>query len=598
MRCATPGYLNHSSGYARNTTCSRRHRWHARARSMWAAAGCLLSVLTLITLGACAPHDLQGPYQPTVAVDEEFSNAGNANAPGRKEGDSVRDASPATDAGASATPWYRTFNDDALTRLVTQALTDNLDLRQAWQRLRQAELTARIAGSTLYPQLSAGANANTQYSDTQSTSAPAASASLLQGNWSDSHDVSANLNWQLDLWGKIRAGAQAEEATTDATRADMDNTALLLSSNIVRTYFDLQTQQALRQRVEEQITTNRQFLELTVWRKATGQGTILDVQEQEQQLLATQAELSDIASAAAQHEHTLALLLGQSPVRHRYTPQSPLPELPPLPDIGTPEALLQRHPLVRAAYARLKAADHTIAAQLAEQLPDLSITSSYQLSSAALGSGLENTVFSAVASLTQSLFDAGRRAYSTERSREAFKERLYGFTQTYLTALKDVEDALAKEKYAREKLESVHVQRLLAKKNLTEAQYQYSNGTTDYLRVLTILSQLHTLERQEITAKRTLLDARVALHVALGSPVPFAPEPAEATEAVHTIDITDTDTADTTDTSTDTDTNTNVDMGTDIPARNETTEKTDDNTPPARHNADNATPEATHKNER
>ncbi len=468
----------------------------------------VLAIFICLPLLACSPHQLQEDYAPKVSIEEQFSqqNAINQKDPHHREN------------------WLHSFNQQDLNSLYQQAKQNNLTLQQAWKRLNQAALTARIAGAALFPELGINASASGQDIDISSRN-----GTVVFGNgWSDEASVTGVLSWQIDLWGRIRAGNRQARALANASAADLRNTDLTLSAGVTRAYFDLQEQIALKNLLNEQIRTSKQFLELTNLRKSTGRGSILDIKQQEQQLLALQSNLPTLNLTIEQTQHSLAILLGQSAISYTYEPVTGLPDLPPLQTLGTPQNLLQQNPQLQAAYNRLKAADHNIAVELADRLPSLSFSASYDISSSNLGSPLENTIFSLSGAIAQSIFDAGRRKNETKRAREAFEEEWLAFSQVYLTVIGDVENALAAEKRLLETLQNTQQQIIAAEITLREAQAQYISGLSDYLNVLNALGTLQNLQREHVQQQRNLLDARINLHLALGGPLPWSEKGTEA----------------------------------------------------------------------
>lgn len=209
-----------------------------------------------------------------------------------------------------------------------------------------------------------------------------------------------------------------------------------------------------------------------------------------------------------------------------------LPELPPLPEAGLPADMLASRPDVRAAQARLAAADYRVAAAVADRLPSLSLTGSAGYSAVRSQDLWNSQAWSMAASALAPVFDAGRRAAEVSRTKAKVDEALALYTQTILTAFREVEDALVQERKQREYVESVREQLDLATSTLREARERYSNGLSDYLPVLAAVQSHHQIERELVSARRQLISFRIQLYRSLGGSWPrdLVPETGTAGE--------------------------------------------------------------------
>ncbi len=459
---------------------------HLRGRlALTLAAGMLAT--------GCSPRALREDTDPGVPIPEAFAAA---------------DALPSEVTAPD--DWWTAFDDPGLDRAVTEAFEANRGLQQAWARLAQAESQATVAGSFLYPEVNIDSSAGRSKSVFNLTG---------QSFYNNRYAVGLGLSWELDLWRKIANRAEAATLAAVAGRDDAENTALLLSGSVTDTWFSIQAQAALLSLLNEQVETSRKFLELVELRYGRGVGTALQVLQQRLQFESVESEIPDVRSRYLTARNALAVLLGMPPESLEASglaPDAGLPELPPTPELPSPRDLLARRPDLRAALARVAAADREAAAAVADMLPSvrLSLTGGFQ--SIKADSLFDDTVWSVAGSLVQPFFDAGRRGAEVDRRDAILRERLEAFSERYLVALREVEDALVRERNQLDLLDRVRTQVATARATLTESELLFVNGQSEYLDVITAIQALQRLQRQEISVRLGLLSNRAALHLALG----------------------------------------------------------------------------------
>ena len=164
----------------------------------------------------------------------------------------------------------------------------------------------------------------------------------------------------------------------------------------------------------------------------------------------------------------------------------------------------------------MEAADREIAVAIADLLPAVRINVSAGFQSGNTSSLFDDTVWNLAGGLVQPFFDAGRRDAEVRRNRAVLVERLEAFGERFLVALREVEDALVRERNQLELLDRVRGQVETARKTLVESELLFVNGQIEYLDVITAIQTLQRLERQEIAVRQGLLANRATLHLALG----------------------------------------------------------------------------------
>ncbi len=410
--------------------------------------------------------------------------------------------------------WWETFEDEDLNRLIESGLTASFELRQYVARIEQATALARQAGARLYPSL----DFDTGYELEWDGETGADESRDRQ----ETSSLGFLLRWELDIWGRLSSLRRAEKLEVQATIEDWLGARLLLSTAIAETYFEIQEQRRQLEVIREQIKTNETLLKLTSLRFGQGQSSIVDVLQQREQLEATLARVPQTEARIGQLAYSLDILLGRPPGEGNVVTSHRLERPSPLPSVGIPALLLTRRPDLKAAQKRVLAFDYDVGAAVADQLPTLTLGGDINWTG---DPGFGDAVTTVFAGLAGPLFDAGERRSEVAFRKARLKEALAGYSDQYLSALFEVEAALLEERKNAEQLVLVEQQLITAQKLLSEARNRYSQGLTDYLPVFTSLSIVQNLERDVVSARRSVLSARVGLHRALGGPMLNADPP-------------------------------------------------------------------------
>jgi NodT family efflux transporter outer membrane factor (OMF) lipoprotein len=415
-----------------------------------------------------------------VQTPSDFSRSGSASVPDR---------------------WWKTFDDPALNSLVNSAIEGNFTLKTAYQRLEAARAVVERSSASLYPSLDATASASTSRGGSAGDQ--------------ESFSLGFTADYELDLWGRIQANIQAEQFRLEATRADYKTAAISLSAEVARTWYQLVESRRQMNLINDQIETNQQVLELIKSQFGTGQVASADLLRQRRLLESTREQLTSVEAQVDVLEHQLAVLLGKPPQTEIAHDKATIPEVPPLPKTGVPIQLLQRRPDVRSAFLQLKAADRDLAAAITNQYPRLTFTASLGTSDNDASELFDDWARSFAGNLMVPLLDAGQRDAEVSRARAVKKQRLYEYGQAMLTALQDVENSLVREREQVETIKSLRKQLELTQETVNRLQTQYFNGAVSYIEVLNALTEEQQLRRDLITARRLLVEQRIALYRAL-----------------------------------------------------------------------------------
>lgn len=444
----------------------------------------LVTLIASLLLAGCTLTEAVAPPTPVLPDAWTESAAGG-------------DAAP-----VSAT-WWQAFGSARLDRLVQEAIEASPELHIQTERMVQAELALQAAGAALFPNLSLGGDSGWQHSSTRNT----ARSSALQ----------LALGYELDLWGGLGAARASAEAGFAASRHDRAAARLSLTASVASSWFH---SLALKQRLDiahDNLAIAERVLNIVKARFRHGAASAMDVSRQRTTVLALRAALDPLQVESRQTRRALALLLGrlphQSPADDEALEALMVPSIAP----GLPAELLLRRPDIAAAEARLLAAAADITVARARMLPGLSLSAAAGLSSDQV-LALGNPVYQGALSLglVQTIFDGGEHRSRVGLSRSRQRELLASYRLSLLSALKEVEDALAS--LARDSGQETAQQAIVAeaRRTLRLAEVRYREGADELLSVLDAQRTLFAAQDQLVRLRLERLLSAVTLYKALG----------------------------------------------------------------------------------
>ena len=398
--------------------------------------------------------------------------------------------------------WWEDFDDAELSEFIETALQDNFTLRAAYERLSQARALARLEEAEKSPTLDlrvGGTGRDGSDSDRQGEI-----------------NLGLQASYEIDLWGRIRSGIEAERLEADATAEDYQAAAVTLSAEIARSVYQLTEAVSQLELLEEQLKTNQDVLLVIEGRFSIGQSDAADVLRQ-RQLVEANTEQQIITRASIELlEHQILVLLG-SPPQGRLEVDQPefFPEIAELPEIGLPSDLLQRRPDVRASYLRLQSADALVAVAVKDQYPTLNLGAVVTTVADNPSDLFDSWIGSLTAQLLGPIIDGGRRRREVERTVAVRRQRLAEYGDTVLSSFQEVEDALTLERHQIDRVESLKRQLALAQMAYIELRNQYLNGAADFIDVLAAVQNQQGLERSVLAARLMRIEHRIALHRAI-----------------------------------------------------------------------------------
>ena len=455
-----------------------------RLRFAWA--------LGAICLSACnVGPDYQPPRQPMPAAWSSTS---------------TNEASVSVQEPIEIDAWWTAFNDEELDSLVRRAVTSNLDVEAAAERVRQARASVGVARAGYYPTVDASGSYTYSRLGTDST----------QSLW----QVGLDALWEIDIFGGTRRSVEAANANLEAAVEDRRDVLVTLLGELATDYFALRGfQQELviaRQNLEVQVRNAK----LTRDKKKLGTGTGLDVAQSDAQVASTRAQIAAFEELRQQTVFAISVLLGLAPASlvQELAPLGMIPEPAGVLAVGIPADLLRRRPDIRRAEQQLAAATAEVGVATADRYPKFSLAGTLGLQGnrvQSLGT-LNDRFWSIGPAFTVPVFDAGRISSNIEVQSSIQAQALTVYEKTVLAALQEVESALvgfAREQERRAALADA----VTANQRAFEiASNRYSHGVTDFLAVLDAERSLFISQDALVQSNRAVGTNAIALYKALG----------------------------------------------------------------------------------
>ena len=472
---AGPSRDRHEAAPLTTTECKEKVRY----RLAWISG-------TALTLSACAAGpDYRAPQTGALGVPATYS-----------AGDS------AALSEAQLGQWWTRLNDPTLSALIDQAVANNLDVVQAQARLRQARESLIQSNASLLPQLSGSATGGRNYSSQDAGGRLDANGNPIGGgggNWSSSYSARINASWQLDLFGELRRGREAARADLEASGFDLATVRMTVISELVNNYVQARLAQARLKVARETQAVQRDNYQIASWRLQAGLVSSLDEQQARAQLAQTNATIPQLEASLKGSLNRIAVLTGQAPGDATRTLETPAPIPQPSTDIATgiPADTLRQRPDVRSAERALAAATARIGVAQAQLYPSLGISGNIGTTSNAFSQLFELITGGVFANVAQTIFDGGRLASQVRAQKAATDAAFAAYKQNVLSALEDVENAMASLTSARARKAEFAIAYDASNNAAILARSQYQAGLIDF----------QTLSNSE----NTLLNARNSL---------------------------------------------------------------------------------------
>ncbi|GGI55183.1 RND transporter [Oxalicibacterium solurbis] len=474
----------------------RRPRW----RSHWRSAAAPAVLAALLALGGCAVGpDYQRPDAPVAQAwkTEPGWQAGNP-----------RD-------GELKGAWWEIFGDTQLNALQEQALKNGQTMVIAQTRVEQARAQANVANSAYFPQigLQGGVTRNRTSAERPLSNRNSVNSSIVQNDFNAAFTV----DYEVDLFGRVRRQAEGATASMEQAQADFENTRLVLTAELAADYFALREADAEIDLLRQLLASQNKALDYISAQHELGAVSGLDLNQQQGLTAATQTQLTLLEDQRARYQTAIATLIGVPAPDFTLASNPVLVHVPAVP-LTAPATLLERRPDVAAAERAMAAANAQIGVARSAYFPSLFLSGLVGSDANKIGN-----LFTAPAALwaigvsaTQTVFDGGRIGANVDFAEAGYRQAVAGYRQSVLTAFQEVQDGLNTDAALTQAGASAKIAADSADRSLGLSIDRYQSGVAANLEVVVAQQTLLGYRRQEVQLRGQRLLNTVKLIKALG----------------------------------------------------------------------------------
>lgn len=407
--------------------------------------------------------------------------------------------------------WFDLFHDTVLQNLIKVTLENNKDLMTSLARIEEASYSAKIVNTNLYPSLFYNFSGGGGRSGTEAQKIAAGiDGGYLYG--------AAQLNWEIDLWGKLRRATRSVQAQYLAEIDNSNAIRVSLVSQVASSYFLLLDLDNRLKITERTLASRQENTRINTDRFNKGYSAELDKLQAMQQEAIAASTIPQIQRQIIQTENSIRVLMGLGPGHIKRGDSLYAQVLPPDIPSGLPSQLLERRPDIRSSERNLQSVFEQIGIAQANLFPDLSLTGILGFASPQLSTLLSSGGFIAngLAQLTGPIFQFNKNKMRVEAAKQRTKQAAFQYEQTILIAMGEVDNALAETRTLtseyNHRLEEVEASR----QALVLSQARYDYGYTSYLEVIVSETNLFDAELQASAVFQQRLASIVDLYKALG----------------------------------------------------------------------------------
>ncbi len=486
--------------YSADVPPTQSEAWHQRIFA-------LLAIVTTLALAGCAVGPNYHAPQPVLPTTFVTPNTVPATAPASQ---------PSTQPAVAVAPpvditqWWTAFHDPILTKLVTDAMNANLDLKQAESRLLQARAARGVAAADFWPNVTGSGSYLRSRTPTGGD----------HGIVSNAYQVGLDAAWEIDIFGGVRRNIESSNASLQAAVEDRRDVLVTLTSEVALNYITLRGFQRELAVAQDNLAAQEHSADITRQKQRAGFVSSLDVANAEAQTASTRAQIPVLETGEEQTIFALSVLLGREPAAllAQLSVAGAIPPTPPLIPTGLPSDLLRRRPDIRRSEAQIHAATALIGVATADLFPKVSLTGSLGLESQQLLSitSAANRFWGFGPTVSWPVFDAGKIFSNIKVQDELTQQALLTYQKTVLIAMQDVDNALVA--YGKEQEHRAALAQAVTanRKAVDVSKTLYANGQTDFLNVLTAQGSLFSSETALVQSEQNLDQDMVALYKALG----------------------------------------------------------------------------------
>ncbi len=461
------------------------------------------SRLILLSSVFCSSCAIGPKYQkPIVQAPPAFKELAGS--------DQWKTATPSD--GSLKGKWWEVFDDPQLNNLEETISVSNFSVKQAEAQFRQSRALLLGSRANYYPTI--GSSPSITQTDRGSAGGAGGAA---KGGTAATFALPFTASWEPDLWGRVRLSVENATANAQVSAADLENIRLSLQATLAADYFTLLSTDMQIALLNDTIDAYQKYLTLTINRFNGGVAAKSDVTLAQTQLYTTQAQATDLQTTRNQLEHAIAVLTGRAPAEFSIK-SSRIEKPPPTIPTAVPSALLERRPDIAAQERLVAAANANVGIAQTAFYPTLTLSASAGL----LSPNLQNLftwasrTWSAGPSVTQTLFDFGRRDAVLLGAVAAWDATVAGYRESVLAAFQQVEDNLSDLRVLAQEADQEAQAVAAAELSLSLETERYKAGTDSYLNVITTQTITLSDERTAVVLLQRRMTAAVNLILALG----------------------------------------------------------------------------------
>jgi len=446
------------------------------------------AALCVMLLAGCSA--MRSEYQqPQLDIPQGWSQAG-----AQEQGSA---------ALAQPERWWTRFQDPALNSLIDRVLASNSDLEKATLTLRKALLEAGVSENNKFPRLGFAQDSSYQ-------------RDLDSGSSDTSYGASLSLSYELDLWDRIDALADASELAARASYEDRESLAQDLVVTTATLYWNVGYLEQRIALVSDNLKDSERIAELTRLRHENGSNTQLEVVESRQAVFDLQLQLSQLQQELSEARNSISILLDQ-PLQDTGVTIAQLPDQP-IPDIaaGLPADLLLRRPDIRASLYQLKSALASKDAVAASYLPTITLTGALNTSSSSLVELLQNPVAKLGSGIVLPFLEWREMQLNKEISEVDYQMAVVDYRDTIYQAFEEVDNLLTAKKHYDYQSGIYKEQFSNAREIERLYQSRYTHGESDITDWLNAMESRRGIESSLLESRYNQFVVQARLYQSLG----------------------------------------------------------------------------------
>ena len=406
--------------------------------------------------------------------------------------------------------WWSKLDDPLLTDFIERAVVENLGLKEARARVREARARRGISEAGRFPTVDSRGSAKTSRSSEETGG----------GSERELYRLGLDASWELDLFGGKKRAVESADAELEASEEDARDVLVSLLAEVALNYVDVRSLQTRLSVAESNLDAQTETYDLTRWRFQAGLITQLDVERAQYSLEQTRAQIPSLQTGLEQAHNRLAVLLGKHPgtLGEALAERKAIPVAPIDVAIGVPADVLRRRPDIRRAERRLAAQTANIGVATADLYPKFTLLGSIGLEALAVNNLFKSgsRTHSMGPTITWPLFDAGTIRSNIEVQSALQEQALIRYEAAVLTALEEVTNALIAFAKEQNRRQSLIIATGAAERAVELSQYQYSSGLITFGDVLIAQRSLLSLQDQLAVSEADVTSNLIALYKALG----------------------------------------------------------------------------------